>query len=399
MGEGFPKTQEVSMARVRFLTGLLLLLAIFAPASRAQLGKTVPIPLGSDEARQLEAISAATDPAEKLKLIDEFSNAHPDDDFQIIADEQYANYYITAKQYDKAFEYGDKLWARDPESYANGVNMVRAANEKGDTERVFAYGEKAAAILQNYKAAPAPAGTSADYWNQQKLLKLEQSKDDQDYIEQSMLSAAYQTTEPAKKADFQLRFAKSFPDSPNAQRALIGAAYSYQQAKEPQKLQELANGVLAKDPNNVGMLLALADIYSDSGTQLDKAEEYATKVGTLCDTAKKPDNVTPEDWKKQNDLQKGLALSALGQVGLQKKQDAAAEKNFLAASPLLKADATSYAKNQYRLAYAYVHLKQKKEAIQAFNEAASVDSPYKETAAEKARELAELKPTPKRKPE
>jgi len=214
-----------------------------------------------------------------------------------------------------------------------------------------------------------------------------------------MLSAAYQPKEPAKRADLLARFAKIFPDSPNAQRVLIGAAYAYQQAQEPQKMQELVNGVLAKDPNNVGMLVAMADIYSEAGTQLDKAEEYAKKVGTLCDTAKKPENVTEEDWKKQNDLQKGLALSALGQVGLQKKQDAAAVKNFQAASPLLKGDATSYARNQYRLAYAYVHLKQKKEAIQAFTEAASVDSPYKETAAEKAKELAELKPVPRHKPE
>jgi tetratricopeptide (TPR) repeat protein len=387
------------MTRARFLTGLFLLVAIFTPASRAQLGKTVPIPMGSDEARQLEAISAATDPAEKLKLINEFSTAHPDDDFQILADEQYVIYYITAKQYDKAFEYGDKLWARDPDNYANGVNMVRAANEQGDVERVFAYGEKAAGILQRYKAAPAPAGTEVEYWDQQKRLKLEQSKDDQDYIEQSMLNAAYQAKEPAKRADYLERFAKTFPDSPNAQRALIGAAYSYQQAQNPQKMQGLVNGVLAKDPNNAGMLVAAADIYSEAGTQLDKAEEYAKKVEALCDTAKKPENMTEEDWKKQNDLQKGLALSALGQVSLQEKDSAGAVKYFLSAAPLLKADATNYARNQYRLGYAYVNLKKKQEAIQAFTDAASVDSPFKETAAEKAKELSALKPTPRHKPE
>ena len=387
------------MARARFLTGLLLLLAIFAPASMAQLGKTVPIPMGSDEAHQLEAITAANDPAEKLKLIDEFSKAHPDDDFQIIADEQYVNYYINAKQYDKAFEYGDKLWARDPENYANGVNMVRAANEQGDPERLFVYGEKTAGILQRYKAAPAPEGTPAKEWDERKARNLEQAKENQDYIEQSLLSAAYQLKEPAKKADFLARFAKIFPDSPNAQRALIGAAYSYQQAQDPQKMQELANGVLAKDPNNIGMVLALADIYSEAGTQLDKAEEYAKKVGALCDAAKKPENMSAEEWKKQNDLQKGLALSALGQVSLQKKDSAAAVKNLLSAAPLLKADATSYARNQYRLGYAYVNLKKKPEAIQAFTDAASVDSPYKETAAEKAKELSALKPAPRRKPE
>jgi len=387
------------MAQARFLTGLLLLVAIFAPASMAQLGKTVPIPMGSDEAHQLEAISAATDPSEKLKLIDEFSKGHPDDDFQIIADEQYVNYYINAKQYDKAFEYGDKLWARDPENYANGVNMVRAANELGDPERLLVYGEKTAGILQRYKAAPAPEGTLAKDWDERKVRNLEQAKENQDYVEQSLLTAAYQVKEPAKRADFLARFAKIFPDSPNAQRALIGAAYSYQQAQDPQKMQELANGVLAKDPNNVGMVVALADIYSEAGTQLDKAEEYAKKVGALCDAAKKPENVSEEEWKKQNDLQKGLALSALGQVSLQKKDSAAAVKNLLSAAPLLKADATSYARNQYRLGYAYVNLKKKPEAIQAFTDAASVDSPYKETAAEKAKELSALKPAPRHKPE
>ena len=387
------------MAQARFLTGLLLLLAIFAPASMAQLGKTVPIPMGSDEAHQLEAISAATDPSEKLKLIDEFSKGHPDDDFQIIADEQYVNYYINAKQYDKAFEYGDKLWARDPENYANGVNMVRAANELGDPERLLVYGEKTAGILQRYKAAPAPEGTLAKDWDERKARNLEQAKENQDYVEQSLLTAAYQVKEPAKRADFLARFAKIFPDSPNAQRALIGAAYSYQQAQDPQKMQELANGVLAKDPNNVGMVVALADIYSEAGTQLDKAEEYAKKVGALCDAAKKPENVSEEEWKKQNDLQKGLALSALGQVSLQKKDSATAVKNLLSAAPLLKADPTSYARNQYRLGYAYVNLKKKPEAIQAFTDAASVDSPYKETAAEKAKELSALKPAPRHKPE
>jgi len=387
------------MARVRFLIGLVSLLVIIAPAGMAQLGKTVPIPIGSDEARQLEAISAATDPAEKLKLIDEFSAAHPDDDFQILADEQYVNYYITAKQYDKAFEYGDKLWARDPDNFANGVNMVRAANEMGDTERVIAYGEKANGFLQQYKAATAPEGTSAEYWNQRKVQKLELAKDDQEYIEQSMLNAAFQTKEPAKRADFLTRYAKSFPDSPNAPRALVGAAYSYQQAKDPQKMQDLVNGVLTKDPNNIGMLLAAADIYSEAGTQLDKAEEYAKKVGTLCETAKKPENVSDEDWKNQSNLQKGLALSALGVVSLQKKDSATAVKNFLSAAPLLKADTTNYARNQYRMGYAYVNLKKKQEAIQAFTDAASVDSPYKETAAEKAKELSELKPTPRHKAE
>ena len=98
-------------------------------------------------------------------------------------------------------------------------------------------------------------------------------------------------------------------------------------------------------------------------------------------------------------MQKGLALSALGQISLQKKLNAPAVDYLTKATPLLKSNAVSYARNQYRLGFAYVNLKKKQEAIQAFTDAASVDSPYKETAAEKAKELSELKPTPRHKAE
>src|ERR1700693_829005 len=130
------------MYRPRMFAGFSFLLLFLAPACQAQLGKSVLIPAGSDVDHQLAAINDASDPAKKLELLDQFAAANPDGDFAIVADEQYGNYYITAKQYDKAYEYGDKLFALDPDNYNNAVNMVRAANEKGDTERIFAYGEK-----------------------------------------------------------------------------------------------------------------------------------------------------------------------------------------------------------------------------------------------------------------
>ena len=138
-----------------------------------------------------------------------------------------------------------------------------------------------------------------------------------------------------------------FPDSPYADQAMGVAAASYQQTQNTAKMLEVANGLLAKDPNNVGMLLLLADYYSEKGEQLDKAEADAKKVSAALADAKKPDGVTDEQWQQQVSLQKGLALSALGQVNIQKKNNAAAVGEFEAASPLLKSDADSYARNQY----------------------------------------------------
>ncbi len=379
------------MIRIRILAVLFLVGFLAAVPVRAQLGKTVIVSAGSEVDHQLNEISAATDPAAKLKLIDAFSAAHPEGDLQILADEQYVNYYLNAKQYDKVFEYGDKLFALDPDNFSNAVNMVRAANEKGDTDRLFAAGEKDAGILQRFKAQPPPAGTSPEAWKGQQQQKLESIKDNQDYIEQSLMNAAFQQKDAAKKASLLVRFANLFPDSPNAGQALGAAALTYQQAQNRPKMIETANSALAKDPDNIGILLLVADDYSEKGEQLDKAEAYAKKAASLCDTAKKPEGASDADWQKQINLQKGLAFSALGQIDLQKKLNPAAVASLTKAAPLLKLNAAVYARNQYRLGFAYLNLKNTAGAKQAFTDAASVDSPYKGPAQDKLKGIAAAK--------
>lgn len=384
--------------RISLLLIFVFLLVLFAPTSQAQaqLGKYVSIPAGSDEDHQLKAINDATDPAQKLTLLTAFTQTHPEGDMAIIADEQMVNYYLGVKQYDKAFEYGDKLFALDPDSYSNAVNMVRAANEKGDTDRLYAYGEKAAGIVQRYKAATPPEGAAADVWQLQRTRKLDGIKEDQVYIEASLVNAAYQQKDPTKKAEYLQRFAKVFPDSPNSEQAMGMSAFAYQGAQNRAKMLQAASATLDKYPNNIGMLLLLSDDYAEKGEQLDRAEAYAKKAASLCETAKKPEGVPDADWQNQITVQKGLALSTLGQIDIAKKDNLGAVKSLSAASPLLKSNAVVYARNQYRLGFAYLNLKKLPEAKQALTEAASVDSPYKGPAQDKLKAMATAKPAAKK---
>jgi tetratricopeptide (TPR) repeat protein len=357
-----------------------------APAY-AQIGKYVPIPAGSDADHALTEINATTDATQKLALIDKFAANLAQGDMAIVADDLYVNYYIAAKNYDKAFEYGDKLFALDPDSLSNGVNMVRAAQEKGDTDKEFSYAENIAGILKRFKAQPAPEGKSDASWEDQKKRTLESAHDNLTYVEQLLFNGAYRTTDVTKRAALLVRFAQMFPDSAYADQAMGVAAASYQQAQNAPKMLEAANGLLAKNPNSVGMLILLADYYSEKGEQLDKAETSAKKAIAVLDTSKKPDGLTDEQWQQQSGLQKGLALSALGQVNIQKKNNAPAVENFKTAAPLLKSDANSYARNQYRLGFALLNLKKVPEAKAALTEAASVNSPYKVPAQEKLKAL------------
>jgi tetratricopeptide (TPR) repeat protein len=382
---------EASMHRERLLVGAFLVAAciIAGPAipAAAQIGKSVPIPANSDADRALTTINATSDPAQKLALIDKFAAEQGHDDMAIVADDLYVNYYIAAKNYGKAFEYGDKLFALDPDNLANGVNMVRAAQEKGDTDMMFSYGDKVAGILQRYKALPAPEGKTEESWADQKRRTVESAHDNLTYVQQLLFNGAYKTQDATKRAALLVRFAQMFPDSPYADQALGVAAASYQQAQNAPKMLEVANGLLAKDPNNVGMLILRADYYAEKGEQLDKAEADAKKAVSVLDSAKKPEGVTDEQWQQQTMLQKGLALSDLGQVNIQKKDNAQAVQNLKTAAPMLKSDANSYARNQYRLGFALLNLKKLPEAKAAFTDAASVNSPYKALAQDKLKSM------------
>jgi tetratricopeptide (TPR) repeat protein len=373
------------MRRSTGLLGIAFLVGYSAcPAFAQQIGKYVPIQAGSDADHALTEINAATDPTQKLALIDKFATgAGQEGDYPITVDGLYVETYLTLKNYDKAFEYGDKLFALDPDSFSNAQNMVRAASEKGDVDRLIAYGEKAQGIFQRFKAAAAPAGSSEQLWEQNKALALEASKDGYAYIQQAVFSGAYQVKEPGKRAGMLVRFAEIFPDSIYANQALAVAATSYAQAQNTPKMLEVATAVLAKDPDNLGMLLVLSDYYCDKPDQLAKAETYAKKAISLVDAAPKPEGVTDEQWAQQKNLQKGLALSSLGQVNIEKKTNTQAVENLKAAAPLLKQDDASYGRNQYRLGFALLNLKRTAEAKEALTQAASVNGPYKSLAQDK----------------
>jgi tetratricopeptide (TPR) repeat protein len=374
--------------------GLVWALLLFAyvsagssPASAQTIGKYVPIPAGSDADKALTEVNAATDPAQKLALIDKFASTVGPGDMAIVADDLYVNYYIAAKNYDKAFEYGDKLFELDPDNFNNGVNMVRAAAEKGDADKAFAYGDKLTAIVKRFQDKPAPEGTNDASWADQKKRVLESAHDNLTYAQQLLFNSAYQTKDASKRATYLVHFAQIFPNSPYADQALGVAAATFQQTQNTPKMLDTANGLLAKDPNNLGMLILLADYYSEKGEQLDKAEASAKKAISVLGTSNKPGGMTDDQWAQQSGLQKGLALSALGQVNLLKKNNAGAVDNFRSASPLLKPDAGSYARNQYRLAFALLNLKKVPEAKVALTEAASVNSPYKQPAQDKLKAL------------
>jgi tetratricopeptide (TPR) repeat protein len=361
---------------------LAVLILVVAPA-RAQIGKRVSLMAGSPEDKAYAEITATKDPAQKLALMDKFLADFGQTDMAVVAYELYISYYQAEKNNAKVIEYCEKLLGADPDNLAAALNEVRAAQEKGDQAALFSAGERVGGIMTRYKAKPAPEGTRAGDWEQEKERNLADAQSNVSYVEYTLFTSAYQAQNPAAKAALFERFVSAFPDSPYTPNAQALVAAAYQQAQNYPRMLEFANRILARDANNLSMLLLLADYYSERGEQLDKAEEYAKKSSGLLASAKKPEGVPDDQWKKQVDIQKGLALSARGQVYIQRHRDAQALEAFSSAAPLLKADPVTYARNQYRMGFALLNLKRVNEATAALTEAASIPSPYRALAQEK----------------
>jgi tetratricopeptide (TPR) repeat protein len=356
----------------------IVLLALFAGAARAQLGKRVMTTAGTPEDKAVSEIYAAPDPAAKIALLDKFMTDLGKGEFELLGDQIYVATYLDQKNYPKVYEYGEKVMKLDPNDFGTLAKMVQAADEAGDTPKIFDFGERAGKILTQYKAADAADENAKTA----KAQVLEENASDIGRVEYSMYSAASKSTAPVEKAGLMERYAAAFPDSPYTKDARDTAAVAYLQAQKNDKMIEAAQKNLAADPDDVRMLLLLADYWSEKGTpaQLDKALAYAQKALDDLAAAKKPEGVSDDDWKNQVALQQGVAYAAIGMVYVNKGRNPQAIDAFKKASPLLKADTVSYGRNLYRWGFTLAKMRRLPEAKVVLNQAMAVDSPYKPLA-------------------
>ncbi|HXN19964.1 MAG TPA: hypothetical protein VN875_16615 [Candidatus Binatus sp.] len=367
------------MQRWMVLMGILLSVSITASA---QIGKSITVSAGTPEDKALTEIYAAPDGPEKVALLDKFMADFGKDDMELLADQLYVQTYLAQKNYAKVYEFAGKELAVDPTNLSAAVAMVHAAEEQSEVKKLYDAGDKVAEIIAQYKNAPPPEGTVPDQWTQQKTANLANVQGDVGYVQYALVNAAYKTTDPAARAALFERYVTAFPDSQYTPAVREQTAIAYQQAQQIPKMLDTAQRILVTDPNNISMLLLLSDYWTENGQQLDKAAADAQQALDLLAQAKKPDNLSDEQWQLQVSVEKGLAYSAIGEANVNKGRNQPAVDAFKQASPLLKSNTVLYARNLYRLGFTLAKMERIPEARTVLTEAVSINSPYKSKAQE-----------------
>jgi tetratricopeptide (TPR) repeat protein len=365
----------------RFIILIAFLLSVSA-TTPAQIGKSVSVSAGTPEDKALTEIYGAPDGPEKAALLDKFMADFGKGDMELLADQLYVQTYLAQKNYAKVYEFASKALALDPSNLSAAVSMVHAAEEQGDAKKLYDAGDRVAEIIAQYKNSPAPEGASAQQWTQQKTANLNNAQGDIGYVEYALVNAAYKTTSPAARAALFERYVTSFPESPYTTTVREQTAIAYQQAQDNPKMLDTAQRILVADPNNISMLLLLSDYWTENGKELDKAAADAQLALDLLAQAKKPDNLSDDQWQQQVSVEKGLAYSAIGEVNVNKGRNQPAVDAFKQASPLLKSNTVLYARNLYRLGFTLAKMQRIPEARTVLTEAVSIDSPYKSKAQE-----------------
>jgi len=360
---------------------------LYALPLAAQLQCSVVVNTPEDEV--MLAVNGATEnPQEQITALDKYAQAHADSKFMPCVNSSYTMAYLKLNNFDKAIEYGEKNIAANQLDVNQMLNLMKAYVASGKvTDLTFDVINKAPAQIA-VEANPTRSSNMSDAdFTKVKEDAAATAKDQRAYAEYAFFQLIPRVTDPNKRVQALDAFMQAYPDSPNAAQINFQYFIAYKYADNAAKIAEYGEKAIASDPTNVATLNLVADDYATRKTNLDKANEYAKKVLDIEPTAKKPEGMTDQDFKTNQNGQLGLAHLTLGYIALQKVNQthkvAPAIQDLKTAADLLESNPQLQARAFFYLGFAYeVTPANHKAAADAFGRAAAISGPLQPQAQE-----------------
>jgi tetratricopeptide (TPR) repeat protein len=373
------------------LVALAVMAAGLAPLYAQQPCPSFSIIINTPEDKLMLAVNGAADsPQDQIAALDQFAQANPSSTFMPCVNEYYTATYVKLGNFAKAIEYGEKDLAANYQDVNLYLNLAKAYVGAGQaSDSAFSVIDKAPPLIQAESNPPKPTNVSDDEWQKNLATLGQTAKEIREYMEYAFFQLLPRVTDAHKRIADLDDFAKAYPDTPNANQVDFQYLVAYKMAGDVAKADEYGEKALAIDPNNVGVLNTLADDYSVTRhSDLDKAGDYAKKVLDLVPAMKKPDGVSDDQFKADQDLQKGIAHTTLAYIAFYKAQKtrrvAPAIAEFKTAADLLSSNPELQAKALYFLgnAYEFEYPPNHRAAAEALGRASKLASSYQAPARE-----------------
>jgi len=369
------------------LHGLLLAgcLLVAVPLGAQQVCPGLPYVADTPEDELMQAVNGAEGPQEQIAALDKYAEAHSDSKFMPCVHEYYTLAYLKLNNYDKVIEHGEKGLSSDYQDMMLILNVLKAYVASGKiSDTVFDIIMKAPDQIKAETNPPKPPNVSDAEWQKALEELAAQASDEVGYATYAFFQLLPRVTDPAKRLEALDKFVKAFPEAESKNAAQISYAYfiAYKMANQPDKAIEYGEKAVAADPSNTVAFNLLAYDYAFAQPNPDKAEQYARKALELAQAMKKPEGLSDEQFKSEQNNQLGMAHLTLGyaafvKAGKTKKVGPAIDElkmasDLLEANPALQGQALFYLGNAYEFQYPANH----KGAIEALAKASDLPGPW-----------------------
>jgi tetratricopeptide (TPR) repeat protein len=151
---------------------------------------------------------------------------------------------------------------------------------------------------------------------------------------------------------------------------------AYRQSGANDQAVALAEQILEVDQTNEEMLVVVADHYLQKSRNPDKLHAHCAKAVELLNTKPKPEGVADADWKKRNDLLKGVAYYINGKQYFTENKFGPADKELRAALPLVETNASLKPEVLFLLGMSNYKMEKAQDALNFFRTCSALKSPF-----------------------
>lgn len=367
------------------MAGAMLGLAPRLSAQSVCPGYSIVINTPSDELTL--AYNGAEKPEDQIAALDKFMSEHGNDKFVPCAEEYYTMTYLKMNDYDKIIEHGEKALALNHRDVMTLLNLAKAyvANGKVSDAAFEAILSASEPIKSESNPSKAP-NVSDDEWKKEVDAAAQQASDWRAYMEYAFFQLIQREPDGNKRVQWLDKFTQAYPESPNGGKLNFQYFLAYKIAGKADKALEYGEKAVASDPANVVAANLYAYDLAFVKRDADRAAELAKKALELATGMKKPEGVSDEQFKNDQDSQMGMAHLTLGYAGYVKAEktkkvgpaieDLKAAGDLLHANPALQGQALYLLGNAYEFQYPPNH----KGALDALTRATSLATPWQAQA-------------------
>jgi len=323
----------------------------------------------------IQHIEQETDPAEKLKYMEEFVVQYPTHPSIWWVYNQLQPAYMKDKSWDDAMRIGERRVALEPENLDAAKLSLKAAENKGNPDDIAKWADLEWKMASQIAAKGGRPAVDA----QQTQL----------YAEYSLFTIAQQTTDPPRRLAMLKSLQERNPKSPYAENVPAECFAIYRKLNQMDKALALADQTLAADPNNVDMLMAVSEYHFGREEARDRVVANMIHVVEVLANKPRPDSLSEEAWAKKKSHVLGSAYYMGGVFSSINGQYGRADQMLRAALPLIAGDATQEATAFYQLGVANYHLADRdpsraREALAFWRRCASIRSNFQAQAVKNA---------------